>query len=88
MARIEADLSRVTEELEWKDIGSEAFRTYYFIKDSELAFITIDTPLKLHVSASGGHRIIDVDGGSWYIPSGWIALYWEGFDDGVAQYDF
>jgi len=79
----------VTKDLEWKDISKEAFRTYYFYKDGVLANITIDKPVKLNYNPkSGGHRVIDIEGGSWYIPAGWVALYWQGFKKGVAQYDF
>ena len=84
------DLSKVTKELEWKDISNEAFRTYYFPSYGYgISMITIDKPVRLNYNPkSGGHRVIDSEGGSWYIPSGWIALYWEGHKEGVAQYDF
>lgn len=61
-------------EIDWKDISSEKRRTYVFPGGDEVAIIL---PSKLNVSASGGHRILDVGGISHYIPSGWIHLYWQ-----------
>lgn len=59
--------------LSWNDISSEAYRVYQFA-DME---VRIDSPLKLNVSRSGGHRIFDAAGKSNYIPGGWRRLYWE-----------
>lgn len=58
--------------LEFKDISSEVARTYHFAERS----FTIDQPLRLHVSASGGHRIFDASGKSHYVPAGWLHLEW------------
>lgn len=63
----------VTDLPNFSDIDSEEFRTYVF-KDGE---ITINSPLKLNVSNSGGHRVFDAQGISHYIPSGWIHLFWK-----------
>ena len=80
----------VTKDLEWKDISDEKFRVYFFpINSEETARVVISNPSKLNYNPiSGGHRVIDKNGGSWYIPSGWIALYWEGFEKGEPQYAF
>lgn len=59
--------------LEFTDISSEAFREYEF----ENKTIRIEQPLKLNVSASGGHRIFDASGTSHYVPAGWLQLKWQ-----------
>ena len=61
-------------DLEFTDISSEAWREYRFADGST---VRIDTPLKLNVSDSGGHRIFDAQNRSHYIPSGWLHLSWE-----------
>ncbi len=58
---------------DFKDISTEIVRTYYF-PDGET--VTIEEPQWLHVSRSGGHRILDLDGLSHYVPKGWIHLCW------------
>jgi len=63
--------------LEFTDISSEAERIYNF---GSKGFVKIIGPLKLNVSASGGHRIFSADGKSHYIPSGWIELTWTAKD--------
>lgn len=60
--------------LEFKDISSEKYRTYYF---SNTETYTIHEPLKLNVSRTGGHRIFAKNGKSYYISSGWRMLEWE-----------
>jgi hypothetical protein len=59
--------------LEFTDISSEAYREYEF----ENKTIRIENPLKLNVSASGGHRLFDAAGNSHYIPSGWLRVTWK-----------
>lgn len=59
--------------LDFIDISTEKWRKYNFIESS----VSIDNPLYLNVSKSGGHRILDAQGISHYIPSGWIHLCWE-----------
>jgi hypothetical protein len=61
-------------DLEFTDISSEAWREYRFESG---AVVRIENPLRLNVSASGGHRIFDAQGESHYIPFGWIHLRWE-----------
>lgn len=56
------------------DISSEVSRTYRFPNGE---YVTLDNPLKLHVSKSGGHRVFTADGNAHYIPSGWIHLCWK-----------
>jgi hypothetical protein len=56
------------------DISSEEYRVYQF----DQVVIRIDLPLKLNVSKSGGHRILDSGGVSHYIPAGWQRLSWKG----------
>lgn len=57
----------------WKDLNSEAFREYRFPGGDTVKILE---PVKLHVSASGGHRVLDGSGRSHYIPAGWIHLSW------------
>jgi hypothetical protein len=60
-------------ELYFKDISSEVSRTYEFAGGEK---VTIENPLRLNVSASGGHRVFDAQGRSHYIPAGWFHLSW------------
>lgn len=65
----------------WTDISSEQYRTYSFPNKES---VTIDKPQKLNVSRTGGHRILDTEGVSHYIPAGWIKLSWKGTPAFVA----
>ena len=58
------------------DISTELFRTYRFPNDE---LVTIQKPTHLSVSASG-HRLLDADGISHYVPKGWIHLIWKAKD--------
>jgi hypothetical protein len=64
--------------LVFTDISTEAFRTYHFPGNTSVQIIR---PLKLNVSASGGHRIYSADGRSHYIPPAWVHLEWQAMDD-------
>lgn len=57
-----------------KDISTERWREYNF---SDYV-VRIDEPLAINVSKAGGHRIIDAEGVSHYIPKGWLHLKWKG----------
>lgn len=59
---------------EFTNIESEEFRTYVFDSGAE---VTINKPSQLSISKSGGHRVLDLDGISHYIPSGWVHLFWK-----------
>jgi hypothetical protein len=61
---------------EWTDISSELYRTYIF---SDSVRLTIDTPLRLLVSESGGHRVFSAESGGkcYYISPNWIAIEWK-----------
>ena len=59
---------------DWVDISSEKWRRYDF---GNLDRVTIQSPQKLFVSESG-HRVLDSEGVSHYIPYGWIHLSWKG----------
>lgn len=66
--------------LEFVDISSEKYRTYVFqskVSTVQTVEVTIKEPTHLHVSKSGGHRLLDSSGKSHYIAPGWIHLYWE-----------
>ena len=59
--------------LEFTDISSERWREYLFA-DGET--VVIDNPLQLHVSQTG-HRILDAQGISHFVPTTWKQLRWE-----------
>ena len=71
-------------DLEFKDVSAEEYREYLFPSGVR---VRIETPLKLHVSASGGHRIFDALGVSHYIPAGWVHLHWR-VKSGSPNFDF
>lgn len=56
------------------DISSEIWREYRFAAGE---VVRIENPLKLHVSGSRGHRVLDAQGISHYIPFVWIHLRWK-----------
>lgn len=60
--------------LEFNDLSDEQYRVYEW---AGFVTIRINEPLKLNVSESGGHRVLDKEGVSHYIPKGWIHLYWK-----------
>lgn len=70
--------------LVFKSIEDEQVRTYKFPNNE---IVTIKEPLKLNVSESGGHRILDAAGESHYIPKGWIQLSWK-VKDGREPFAF
>jgi hypothetical protein len=59
----------------FKPLTDELFREYTF---SEGHTLRIEAPQKLHVSASGGHYVLDSAGVSHYIrANSWRTLKWE-----------
>lgn len=60
--------------LDFISIESEEFREYTFTGGQTLRILD---PMWLHVSESGGHRVFDASGTSWYIPKGWLHLRWK-----------
>ena len=58
---------------EFKDISDEEYREYVFGPDKVIRVVGD----KLHVSASGGHRIVGRDGLAYYVPAGWLLLRWK-----------
>ncbi|MFQ6183609.1 hypothetical protein ACLMJV_16900 [Sinorhizobium meliloti] len=69
--------------LEFNDISAEEYREYLFPAGVS---VRITAPLKLNVSASGGHRIFDAAGVSHYIATGWVHLHWKA-KAGAAHFD-
>lgn len=59
--------------LDFADISSEEYRVYHFPHGE----LRLNSPERIHVSASGGHRIFTADGVSHYIPPGWFHLEWK-----------
>ena len=70
------DTSKITNnpDLKFNSLEDEKFRVYEFPNGTS---VKIDCPVALAVSASGGHRVLDVLGVAHYIPSGWHHLYWQ-----------
>lgn len=62
-----------TTELKFMDISAEAERTYHFPGGNTF---TIPSPTHLHVSASGGHRLMNEEGMGHYVPAGFLAITW------------
>lgn len=60
--------------LTFNSIEAEKYRKYEW---SDGSVVRIILPVALHVSKSGGHRIMDIEGVSHYIPAGWVHLTWE-----------
>jgi hypothetical protein len=61
-------------EMEFKDLTDELYRVYEFPNGTT---VQISQPTKLNVSESGGHRVLDANGISHYVPTGWNHLYWK-----------
>jgi len=59
---------------DFKPLTDEQYRTYYFPGGNT---VTITEPQKLNVSKSGGHRVLDNEGKSHYIPACWYHLEWK-----------
>ena len=76
-------LKDVSLDIEWKNIDHEIYRVYVFPNNR---IVTIERPILLNVSKSGGHRILDINNVSHYIPSGWIHLYWETDDENSFRF--
>jgi len=67
-------------ESEFTSIESEKYRIYRYESQYHLGYffeVTIQRPVAISVSSSGGHRVADADGKCHYIPWGWRHLYWE-----------
>jgi len=60
------------------DISTEQYREYVFPDCT----IKIENPVALNVNySSGGHRVLDGNGISHYVPSGWRELKWKASDN-------
>jgi hypothetical protein len=64
---------RIRKSMEFKDLTDEKYRVYEFPNGKN---VLITDPQKLNVSKSGGHRVLDGEGVSHYIPAGWFHLFW------------
>jgi hypothetical protein len=64
---------------QFTEISSEMYREYTFPAKEGGRFVKvrINNPTHLSVSESGGHRLLDADGVSHYVPSGWVHLSWK-----------
>ena len=80
--------------LNFKDISTELYRVYVFpaLRDGEKNVeYRIEEPDVASFKAptvwcgGGSHRVVDRSGKAHYIPSGWIAMYWEK-PDGVYPF--
>ena len=77
MTKLTFEHIRVPLESTFKDITSELSRTYRFPEEE---FVVITNPVAINVSRGGGHRVIDEEGKTHYIPKGWIELTWQARD--------
>lgn len=68
--------------LHFKGIMDEKYREYIYADSSDRYHI--DNPIALHVSASGGHRVLDGRGLSHYIAPGWRAIQWRSTNTGFS----
>lgn len=66
--------TKLINNVEYKSLQSERFREYIF--DSNRVVVIVN-PLWLNVSESGGHRVVVSDTETYYIPPGWLAIFWE-----------
>lgn len=74
-------------DIHFKDIRNEEYRTYVFPPTLEGGVnneISVERPEAVAFkspqgtfTAGGSHRVIDKGGKAWYIPAGWIGIYWE-----------
>lgn len=78
-----ADLKEVTQNITWINCDHEIYRIYEFLDGKR---IRIDRPVLLNVSKSGGHRILDANNVSHYIPYKWIHLFWETDDNNAFRF--
>lgn len=74
MTKLAFEHIRVPETSTFNDISSEISRTYRFPKEE---LVIIHNPVAINVSRGGGHRVIDGEGKSHYVPKGWIELSWQ-----------
>lgn len=65
-------------------LENESFRVYEFDGGTQ---VRIENPVAVSLSSSGGHRILDGEGVSHYIPPTWIHLYWM-VKEGKPHFDF
>lgn len=61
-------------DLKHNSLTDEIYRDYVWPNGT---LVRIAQPQAIHISTSGGHRILDSNGVSHYIPTGWIHLRWE-----------
>ena len=70
-------------ELIFKSTENEKWRDYVWADGFTLR---IEEPLWVHVSKSGGHRVIDNQKRSYYVAPGWRYITWEGKDSYTYQW--
>ncbi len=61
----------------WLDISDEEWREYVFPGRET---IRIEGPSRLLVVSKpngDSHRVLTKDGYSWYIPRGWLGIFWK-----------
>jgi hypothetical protein len=59
--------------IQFNDVSDEQYRTYFYASGHEA---TYDEPLRLNVSASGGHRLLTADGMCHYVKPNWESISW------------
>jgi hypothetical protein len=84
MKMIKLKLGGEMKDAEFTDISGEEWRKYLFAEEvlpdgriRRSVSLQINGPAYLNVSPSGGHRILDKEGISHYVPCGWKHLSWK-----------
>lgn len=58
------------------NVSTEQWREYTFIKEGTERKVKIKDPIAVAVSKSG-HRVLDKEGVSHFVPAEWIELKWK-----------
>ena len=84
MSKLTFDKIRVPANMSFSSLESEKSRIYHFPNDEKRVIVD---PIAINVSRSGGHKVIDAEGITHYIPKGWLELTWKA-KDGANHVDF
>lgn len=59
------------------DLTDESSRSYYYPCNGELVGYDIDNPTRLMVAMDGTHIVIDADGATHHVNTGWMVMAFE-----------
>lgn len=86
-------------ELRFRDIRNEEYRVYVFpptfeggpnneYRINQPEAVSTKAPPRTWVGG-GSHRVVDKNGKSFYVPAGWIGMYWEkAGEPGIVAYEW